>query len=115
MSANSPDPRTPGRNASSTLAGHDLLRRLRRLPLPAESLPRVARFIEDEVRAALETSQQDAWSAAEIQAAGGSEELLTTLRQRRREAERVEALRRGALAGLDKDALEQVLELARGR
>lgn len=110
-----PDPRTPGRNAGSTLAAQDLLRRLRRLPLPPESLPRVARFVEQEVRAALEASQQETFSAAEVQAAGGGEELLDALRQRRQEAERLEALRRGPLSGLDKDALEQVLELARGR
>lgn len=110
------DPRTPGRSAgaSSTLAGQDLLRRLRRLPLPPEALPRVARFVEEEVRAALEAARTETFSPAEIQAAGGSEELVEGLRKRRSEAERLEALR-GALSGLDRDELEQVLELAKRR
>lgn len=115
MTHSETDSRTPGRLASSrsTLAGQDLLRRLRRLPLPAESLPRVARFIEEEVEAALEAARRGAWTAAEITAAGGDADLLARLEKARGEAERVEALKRSGLAALDKDEVEKVLELAR--
>jgi hypothetical protein len=75
----------------------------------------VARLVEEEVQAALAAAAQDAFSAAEIQAAGGDAALLSALRERRSQAERIEALRRGGLSGLDRDELERVLELARGR
>lgn len=115
MTHNETDSRTPGRTATSrsTLAGQDLLRRLRRLPLPPESLPRVARFVEEEVEAALEAARKASFSADEIGAAGGDAELLAKLEKKRTEAERVQALKKSGLAGLDKDEVEKVLELAR--
>lgn len=115
MSQTENDLRTPGRSAGarSTLAAQDLLRRLQRLPIPAEALPRLARFVEDEVAAALENAGKDSFSAAEVTAAGGDADLVAALRKRRAEAERVESLRRAGLSALAPEELERVLELAR--
>lgn len=114
MSTPSSDHRTPGRRAArSTLAQADLARRLARLPLPPEAIPRLARFVEDEVHAALEARAAEGFSAQELEAAGADAALLERLGSARVEQERLAGLRRAGLDGLTRAELEQVLDLAR--
>lgn len=108
------DPRTPGRRAArSALAQADLARRLARLPIPPEAIPRLARFVEDEVHAALDARASEGFTAREIEAAGGDAALVEKLTQARLERERLEGMRRAGLDGLTRAELEQVLDLAR--
>jgi hypothetical protein len=113
--SSSPDLRTPGRRAGSAVAQGDLARRLARLPIPQEAIPRLVRFVEDEVHAALEARAKDGFSAADVEAAGGDAALLERLEKARAERERVDAIRRAGLDGLTKAELEQALEQARRR
>ncbi len=107
-------PTTSGRaDAASPLADHDLARRLRRLPVPPEALPRLVRVVAEEVEAALEARQDDAYSADEILAAGGDEALLGRLEAARAERRRVERVRALGLHRLPAEALTKVLEAAR--
>ncbi|MCO5171464.1 MAG: hypothetical protein M9894_34620 [Planctomycetes bacterium] len=114
MSTPSTPNETPGRRAArSALAQADLARRLGRLPLPPEAIPRLVRFVEDEVHAALEARAAEGFTAAEVEAAGGDAALLEALERRRAERERLAGLRRAGLDRLDRAELEQVLEQAR--
>lgn len=109
-----PDLRTPGRRAGkSPLAEADLARRLARLPIPPEAIPRLVRFVADEVQAALEARARAGFTAAEIEAAGGDASLIEKLEKARTDRDRIEAIRRAGLDGLNKAELEQVLERAR--
>ena len=108
-----PLPPTPGRRAGSALGQHDLASRLVRLPIPREAIPRLTRFVADEVEQALAAAKaDDQFSADEIEAAGGSE-LLEALRKQRRERATVDAIRAAGLADLSSDALQAVLDAAR--
>ena len=115
MSQTSTDRRTPSR-AAQGLASHlgraDLLRRLQRLSLGEEALPRVLRLIEEEVAQAVASFAQDAFSASEIEEAADGE-VLAKLRERRAERERIEAIKSAGLASLSPDELEAVLSDAR--
>jgi len=113
--SDSSDQRTPGRRAqaSSPLAQSDLARRLGRLPLPKEAIPRLVRFVEDEVEAALKARREASYTAEEIEAAGGDAELTGKLREQRAEREKVEAIRAARLHELPQDALAAVIEQAR--
>lgn len=114
MSTNASDHRTPGRRAArSTLAQADLARRLARLPIPAEAIPRLTRFVEDEVHAALEARAREGFSRQELEAAGADAALLDKLEAARADGERIAGIRRAGLDGLTRAELEQVLELAR--
>ena len=114
MSTQTPDHRTPGRRAArSTLAQADLARRLARLPIPPETMPRLARFVEDEVHAALDARAREGFSVQELEAAGADAALLEKLQAARAERERVDGIRRAGLDGLTRAELEQVLDLAR--
>lgn len=114
MSTPSTDLRTPGRRAGrSTLAEADLARRLARLPIPPEAIPRLTRFIADEVQAALDARARGAFTAGEIEAAGGDPALVEKLEKARAERERVEGIRRAGLDTLTPAELEQVLERAK--
>lgn len=114
MSTQPSDHRTPGRRAArSTLAQADLARRLARLPIPSEAIPRLARFVEDEVHAALEAQARQGFTVEELQAAGADAALVGKLQAARAERERVEGIRRAGLDGLSRAELEQVLDLAR--
>lgn len=110
-----PDAVTPGRRAQvpSTLARHDLVARLGRLPVPPEVVGRLARVIEDEVARALATRAGDAFTADEIEAAGGGAELIEQLRTRREEQRKIDALRAAGLHELSGEELDLVLEQAR--
>ena len=106
-------PPTPGRRAGSALGQHDLASRLVRLPIPREAIPRLTRFIADEVEQALEASRRDdQFTADEIEAAGGGE-LLEALRKQRAEHHTVQAIRAAGLADLSPDALRAALDAAR--
>jgi hypothetical protein len=95
------------------LAQHDLAARLVRLPVPREAIPRLTRFVGEEVEQALEAARQDDhFTAAEIEAAGGAE-LLEALRAQRHEQRTVEAIRAAGLADLSPEALRAVLDSAR--
>ena len=112
MTQTQTDPRTPGRAASSTsssLGRADLLRRLGRLSLGAEALPRVLRLIEEEVAKAVETHSNDSFSADEIEAVSGDGELVGKLRTHRKEQQRVAAIKAAGLASLSPDQLQAVL------
>ena len=100
--------RTPGR-AGSHLGRADLLRRLQRLALGPEALPRVMRLVEDELASALEAQAKDSYTASEISAAGGDDDLVAKLRAQRTEAERIAAIKAAGLADLSKEQLEAVL------
>lgn len=104
---------TPGRRAGSTVAQHDLANRLARLPIPREAIPRLTRFVAEEVEQALAAQRaDDQFSAAEIEAAG-SPELVEALRKQRQERERLEAIRAAGLADLPPEALQAILAAAR--
>lgn len=108
---------SPGRRAParSTLAQGDLARRIARLPVPAEARARLARFVEDEVHAALEARAAEGFTAAEVEAAGGDAALLERLEKRRADREKAQALRAAGLHALSADALAEVVERARTR
>jgi hypothetical protein len=116
MSDPLPDPRTPGRAAAlgSSLGRADLVRRLARLSLGDEALPRVLRLVEDEVAAALATHSKDSYTTAEISAAGGDDDLVAKLKATREDERRVAAIRSASLADLSADDLQAVLAGARG-
>ncbi len=111
----STDAQTPGRRASarSNLASHDLARRLSRLPVPREAIPRLTQFVLDELDEALRAHDRAGFGEDEIEAAGGSADLLDTLRKNRADAERIEAIRAAGLADLGPSDLEAVLEAAK--
>lgn len=109
------DARSPGRGApTSALARHDLLRRVERLRLSEETLPRVLRLIEREVEGALDRALLQRYSLDEVRAAGGDEALVESLIQARRDAERAEAIRAAGLHALPPEQLEALLSAARG-
>ncbi|RMG12712.1 MAG: hypothetical protein D6731_13360 [Planctomycetota bacterium] len=107
------DPRTPGRSHASALGRADLLRRLQGLALGPEALPRVLRLVEREVERALAARGADAYTASEILAAGGGEELVAALREARERERRVRKLRETGLADLSAERLAAVLSEAR--
>ncbi len=111
MTQTQTDPRTPGRSASvaSSLGRADLLRRLGRLSLGAEALPRVLRLLEEEIAQALETSVGDSFTANEIEEVSGDAELVTKLRAHRKDQERVAAIRASGMADLSADDLQALL------
>ena len=115
MSDQQSDPRTPGRSAGlgSSLGRADLVRRLRRLSLGDEALPRVLRLVEEEVAAALAAQSQDSFTAAEISQLGGDADLVAKLKAHREDTRRVAAIRTAGLATLSPDALQAVLAGAR--
>jgi hypothetical protein len=109
------DSRTPGRagGLGSQLGRADLLRRLSRLSLGEEALPRVLRVVEDEVAQAIASYSKDAFSATEIEAAGGDADLVSALRATREDERRLAAIRGAGLHELSADQLEAVLVEAR--
>jgi hypothetical protein len=109
------DPRTPGRAGplASQLGRADLIRRLSRLSLGEEALPRVLRLVEDEVAAAVASYAKDAFSASEVEAAGGDTDLVSKLRSQREDERRVAAIRSANLHTLTAEQLEGVLTEAR--
>ncbi len=117
MSQSQTDPRTPGRVASmaSSLGRADLLRRLKRLSLGDEALPRVLRLLEEEITKALEAQAESSFSTEEIQAVSEGAELIDKLRAQRQEQERVAAIRAAGLSDLPAEDLEVLLAEARGR
>lgn len=88
---------------------------MRRLGLPPEAEPRVLRFLEDELEAALAAQSEDAFSASDVEAAGGGAELVEALRAQRSDRARAAALRRAGLADLSAEELAQVVAAAKGR
>ena len=101
--------RTPARGAQrSAWARAHLLQRLRRLALPPAALPRLLRFLEEEVHQALETQRQELFSAEEVEEAGGAE-LLAALGEARQTRERIAAIQAAGISDLSPEELEQVL------
>ena len=116
LSTTPSDLRTPGRRAGrSTLAEADLAKRLSRLPLPQEAIPRLVRFVSDEVHAALEARAREGFTAQELEAAGVDAALLEKVAKARADREKIDAIKRAGLDGLTKAELEQVLERASRR
>lgn len=106
--------RTPARRGSSSNLGQgDLLRRVKRLALPAEAVPRVLRFLETEIGDAVASRSEFTFSAEEIRRAGGDDALVEALRAQRKDQQRVDAIRRAGLAELPAEALEALLAEAR--
>ena len=117
MSQSQTDPRTPGRVAgmASSLGRADLLRRLKRLSLGDEALPRVLRLLEEEITKSLEAQSESSFSIEEIQAVSEDAELIDKLRAQREERERVASIRAAGLSELALEDLQAVLTEARGR
>ncbi len=104
---------SPGRRARSALAQGDLARRLARLPLPPEAIPRLVRFVEDEVHAALEARDREGFTLAEVEAQGGDAALLEKLEKHRADRALAAKLRAAGLHTLSKDELAAVVDRAR--
>lgn len=108
------DARSPARGASaSALARHDLLRRVERLRLGEEAPPRVLRLIERETEAALQRSLGQRYTVEEIQAAGGSDELIAALQAKRADQDRARAIAEAGLHDLKPEELQALLSAAR--
>ncbi len=99
--------------SGSSLGRADLLRRLRKLPIPGSALPRVLRFVEVEIEQALAAQAADSFTTAEIEEVTGDPGAGAKLRTLREQREKVAAIREAGLADLSKDDLERVLEEAR--
>lgn len=106
------DARSPARGASA-LARHDLLRRVERLRLGEDAPPRVLRLIERETEEALERAIAQRYTIEEIQAAGGSDELVSTLEAQRADRDRAAAIAKSGLHELSPEALQALLSAAR--
>lgn len=108
--------RTPGRrarSASSAWGRADLARRVSRLPIPEESRPRVARFVEDEVERARAAWALEAAPLAGLACPKCEKPIEDDLRKRRREDEIVATLRALGAAELSPEELEKVLDQSR--